>query len=58
MDGHEWENMVKRNKQLLQPGMCFSIEPTIAVPGEFGVRLEDCEWFSQPAASKDEPLVG
>ena len=50
--------MVKGNKQLLQPGMCFSIEPTIAVPGEFGIRLEDCEWFSQPAASKDEPLVG
>jgi Xaa-Pro dipeptidase len=32
MDGHEWGNMVKGNKQVLQPGMCFSIEPTISIP--------------------------
>ncbi|MFT3704968.1 MAG: Xaa-Pro peptidase family protein [Agriterribacter sp.] len=65
MDGHEWGNMVKGNKQLLQPGMCFSIEPTIAIPGEFGIRLEDCvymtvqgpKWFSQPAVSIDQPFV-
>lgn len=62
MDGHEWGNIVKGNKQILQPGMCFSIEPTIAIPGEFGVRLEDCvymtedgpRWFSQPAQSINE----
>ena len=42
MDGHEWGNMVKGNKLLIQPGICFSVEPTIAVIGEFGVRLEDC----------------
>jgi Xaa-Pro dipeptidase len=59
MDGHEWGNMVKGNKLALQVGMCFSIEPTIAIPGEFGVRLEDCvymtengpKWFSQPSPS-------
>lgn len=59
MDGHEWGNMVKGNKLPLQVGMCFSIEPTIAIPGEFGVRLEDCvymtstgpKWFSQPSPS-------
>ncbi len=64
MDGHEWGNMVKGNKQPLQPGMCFSIEPTISIPGEFGVRLEDCaymteqgpEWFSQTAKSISEPF--
>lgn len=64
MDGHEWGNMVKGNKQLLQPGMCFSIEPTIAIPGEFGVRLEDCvhiteqgpQWFSRIATSINEPF--
>ncbi|MEP6582901.1 MAG: Xaa-Pro peptidase family protein [Ginsengibacter sp.] len=64
MDGHEWGNMVKGNKQLLQPGMCFSVEPTISIPGEFGVRLEDCaymteqgaKWFSQPAKSISEPF--
>jgi Xaa-Pro dipeptidase len=65
MDGHEWGNMVKGNQQILQPGMCFSIEPTIAIPGEFGVRLEDCvymtekgpKWFSQPAISISEPFA-
>ncbi len=65
MDGHEWGNMVKGNQQLLQAGMCFSIEPTISVPGEFGVRLEDCvymteegpQWFSQPATSIHEPFA-
>ena len=65
MDVHEWGNMVKGNKQLLQPGMCFSVEPTISIPGEFGVRLEDCaymtaegpKWFSQPARSINEPFA-
>ena len=47
MDGHEWGNMVKGNKQLLQPGMCFSVEPTISIPGEFGVRLEDCVYMTE-----------
>jgi Xaa-Pro dipeptidase len=64
MDGHEWGNMVKGNKEKIQVGMCFSIEPTIAIPGEFGVRLEDCvyitnegpKWFSQPAKSINEPF--
>lgn len=64
MDGHEWGNMVKGNKQLIQPGMCFSVEPTIAIPGEFGVRLEDCaymtdsepKWFSPIAKSITEPF--
>ncbi len=58
MNGHEWGNMVKGNKQPLQVGMCFSIEPTIAIPGEFGVRHEDCvymtengpKWFTEPSS--------
>jgi Xaa-Pro aminopeptidase len=65
MDVHEWGNMVKGNKQLLQTGMCFSVEPTISIPGEFGVRLEDCaymtaegaKWFSQPSISINQPFV-
>ena len=64
MDGHEWGNMIKGNKRPLQPGMCFSIEPTISIPGEFGIRLEDCvymteegaKWFSTPALSVSEPF--
>lgn len=42
LDGHEWTNFVKGNTTKIQPGMCFSDEPTIAIYGEFGVRLEDC----------------
>jgi len=65
MDGHEWSYMVKGNKQALEPGMCFSIEPTIVIPNEFGVRLEDCvymtsegpKWFSQPSPSINQPFV-
>jgi Xaa-Pro dipeptidase len=65
MDGHEWVNMVKGNQQLLEPGMCFSIEPTISIMGEFGVRLEDCvymteegpKWFSPPSKSIHEPFA-
>ncbi len=64
MDGHEWGNALKGNKRLLQPGMCFSIEPMIVIPGEFGVRLEDCvhmtsegpEWFSKTSKSLAEPF--
>jgi Xaa-Pro aminopeptidase len=42
LDGHEWTNFVRGNTTKIQPGMCFSDEPTIAIYGEFGIRLEDC----------------
>jgi Xaa-Pro dipeptidase len=42
LDGHEWTNFVKGNTTRIQPGMCFSDEPTIVSYGEFGIRLEDC----------------
>ena len=42
LEGHEWTNFVKGNKTRIEPGMCFSDEPTIAIYGEFGIRLEDC----------------
>jgi Xaa-Pro dipeptidase len=65
MDGHEWGNMVLGNKLPLQAGMCFSVEPTIAIYGEFGVRIEDCaymtpegpKWFSVPSPAIDKPFV-
>ena len=41
MDGHEWPYLVRGNKLSLAPGMVFSDEPGIYLPGEFGVRLED-----------------
>ena len=50
LDGHEWTNFVKGNKTLIAPGMCFSNEPTIAIPGEFGIRLEDCVYIAEDGA--------
>ena len=50
LDGHEWTYLVRGNKTLLRPGMCFSNEPTIAIYGEFGVRLEDCMYITPDGA--------
>ena len=65
LDGHEWTNFVRGNKTPIQPGMCFSDEPMIAIYGEFGLRLEDClyitesgpKFFSQPSPSIDRPFA-
>jgi Xaa-Pro aminopeptidase len=38
---HEPPYMVEGERQPMQPGMCFSIEPGIYLPGRFGVRIED-----------------
>jgi Xaa-Pro aminopeptidase len=38
---HEPPYMVEGEQHLLVPGMCFSIEPGIYLPGRFGVRIED-----------------
>jgi Xaa-Pro dipeptidase len=65
MDGHEWTNLVRGNKTKLAPGMCFSDEPMLVIPGEFGVRIEDCfymteqgpRFFSTPSPAIDEPVA-
>ncbi|MEY3701209.1 MAG: hypothetical protein RI891_501 [Gemmatimonadota bacterium] len=36
MDGHEWPYLVRGNTLPLAPGMVFSDEPGIYLPGEFG----------------------
>ncbi len=64
LDGHEWTNFVRGNKTRIEPGMCFSDEPTIAIYGEFGVRLEDCLYitedggrmFTKQAPAIDQPF--
>jgi Xaa-Pro dipeptidase len=60
LDGHEWTYLVRGNKTRLEPGMCFSNEPTIAIYGEFGVRLEDCMYITEDGArmfSKQSPAI-
>ncbi|UYY78118.1 M24 family metallopeptidase [Sphingomonas sp. R1] len=64
LDGHEPVNLVRGEKTPLAPGMCFSNEPGIYIPGSFGVRLEDCfhmtgagpQWFSTPPVSIEQPM--
>jgi Xaa-Pro dipeptidase len=64
MEGHESVNFVHGETTPLQVGMCFSNEPGIYLPGEFGVRLEDCiymteqgpRWFTVPPESLDSPI--
>ena len=41
LDGHEHPYLVRGSKTVLAPGMTFSNEPGIYVPGEFGLRCED-----------------
>jgi Xaa-Pro dipeptidase len=64
MDIHEWPYLVGSDSTPLEVGMCFSNEPMICIPGEFGVRHEDHfymteqgpKWFTEPAHSIDDPF--
>jgi Xaa-Pro dipeptidase len=65
LDGHEWTYLVRGNKAPMRPGMCFTDEPMIVIPGEFGVRLEDdfhitedgAEFFTQPSPAIATPFA-
>lgn len=41
MEGHEHPYMRGDNMQLLEPGMAYTVEPGIYLPGRNGVRVED-----------------
>jgi len=66
LEVHEAPNLVRGDCTPLEPGMCFSNEPTIVVPGKFGIRLEDhfymteagARWFTEPSFSLDDPFKG
>jgi Xaa-Pro dipeptidase len=61
---HEPAYLVRGDRTPLAPGMCFSNEPMIVIPDEFGVRLEDHfymtengpAWFTEPSRSIDNPF--
>lgn len=65
LDIHEAPNLVRGDDTKLDLGMCFSNEPMMVVPGQFGIRLEDHfhmtaegpKWFTQPQHSLDEPFA-
>ncbi len=62
---HEAPYLVRGDTTALAPGMCFSNEPMIVVPGRFGIRLEDhfhvteagAEWFTKPSLAIDRPFA-
>lgn len=64
LDIHEAPNLVRGDATPLAPGMCFSNEPMLVIPGQYGVRLEDHfymteagpVWFTEPSYSLDDPF--
>lgn len=62
---HEEPYIVRGNATPLAEGMCFSNEPMIVIPDQFGVRLEDHiymtavgpQWFTKPAKGPTEPFA-
>lgn len=61
---HEWPYIVRNDNTVLKPGMTFSNEPMICVPGKFGIRHEDHiymtkngpKWFTEPMSSIENPF--
>lgn len=51
MDGHEPPYLMRADTTTLEAGMCFSDEPGIYIPEEFGIRMEDC-WYMTDAGPK------
>ncbi|MFJ9038038.1 M24 family metallopeptidase [Streptomyces sp. NPDC102406] len=61
---HEPPYMIEGEEQPLVPGMCFSVEPGIYLPGRFGVRIEDIVTVTEDggrrlnATARDLAIVG
>jgi Xaa-Pro dipeptidase len=64
LDIHEWPYLNRAETTILAAGMCFSNEPMLVMPDQFGVRLEDHfymtelgpVWFTTPSSSIDNPF--
>jgi Xaa-Pro dipeptidase len=57
MDVHENPYLVRNDLTPLAPGMCFSDEPGLYIPGEFGIRLEDCWYMTEQGPKLFTPLA-
>ena len=64
LEEHEPPYIVEGNREPLDVGMCFSIEPGIYLAGRFGVRIEDIVAITEDGvvrlnhASRDLTVVG
>ena len=47
IETHDMGDVSSINTDILKPGMIFSVEPGIYLPGEFGVRIEDLVLVTQ-----------
>ena len=57
MDGHEPPYLVRGDTTPLQAAMCFSDEPGLYIPGQFGIRLEDCWYMTEGGPKLFTPLA-
>lgn len=61
---HDYGDVSAVNTEVLQPGMIFSVEPGIYLPGAFGVRIEDLVLVTEEGCqnlngvSKEPTVVG
>jgi Xaa-Pro dipeptidase len=57
MDVHEPPNLMRADRTPFEAGMCFSDEPGIYIPGEFGIRMEDCWYLAEQGPKLFTPLA-
>jgi Xaa-Pro dipeptidase len=57
MEVHEAPYLVRNDTTPLEAGMCFSDEPGLYIPGEFGIRLEDCWYMTEKGPRLFTPLA-
>ncbi|MEG0250710.1 MAG: Xaa-Pro peptidase family protein [Peptostreptococcus sp.] len=64
LEDHDYGDVSSVNTDVAEPGMIFSIEPGIYLPGEFGVRIEDLVLITEDGCevlnsyTKDLQVIG